>query len=182
MTKKFTKGYSYIRTPLRGNIVNSQRGYSFIEILLYLALLSIFIVSLSNLFVSSIDLKLESEATSAVEIDSRYLMSRFRYDITQASSISVPVALGESGGTLQITKGGTNYTYSVDGNGDLVISDPVNLDQLNSSRTKVSSINFTKLGNAGGKNTVTVEFTLESRIFRAGEPEVRSFTITYATR
>lgn len=158
-----------------------MKGYSLIEILLYMGLLSLFLFSLTNLFVSSLDVKLESESTSSVEQDSRYLLSRLRYDIFQATSISVPVNVGDQGASLQITRDGTIYTYLlVDGN--LVVSDGVNNDQLNSSRSQITSLSFQRLGNIGGKNTITINYTLESRIIRPSGPETRSYQSTFAIR
>ncbi|OGM05883.1 hypothetical protein A2125_00995 [Candidatus Woesebacteria bacterium GWB1_43_5] len=160
---------------------NRLFGFSLIEILLYMGLLGIFLFSLTNLFVSSIDVRLESEAKSSVEQDGRYLLSRFRYDISQASQVLLPVGVGDQGDSLQIARGGVNYTYSlVDGN--IIVSDGASQDQLNSSRVEVTSLNFQRLGNVGGKNTVTITYALSSRTIRPQGPEVRNYELVFGIR
>src|SRR5258707_6844496 len=90
-----------------------KNGYTLIEILLYLALLTIFLYSLTNLFIGSLDVKLETEANSAVAEDGRYLLTKLRYDITEASSITTPGAVGNAGSTLKLVSGATTYTNSL---------------------------------------------------------------------
>lgn len=158
-----------------------QGGYSLIEILLYMGLLSIFLFGMTELFVSSLSINIESEATSSVEQDGRYLLSRLRYDLTRATAITTPASVGGTGSTLVITIGGVANTYSLN-SGNLRVSDGTNTYQLNSSRTTVSNLNFQRLGNVGGKNTVTVTYTLSSVSKEAKGSETRSFTVTYGIR
>lgn len=158
-----------------------KKGYSLIEILIYMALLGIFLFGLTQLFVSSLDLNIESEANSSVEQDGRFILSRFRYDFLQASSINSPGSHGASGILLQLTASGVNYTYAV-ADGNLTVSDGVNSYQLNSSRSLVSDINFLRLGNIGGKNTITVSFTLTSIAAQVKGPETRTYNLTFGIR
>ncbi len=171
-----------IRTPLRGNLVSSNHGFSLIEILIYAALLGIFLYSLTNLFVASVDVRLETEANSGVEQDGRYLLNRFRYDITGADSINTPSTLGGTGSTLQLRKGATTYTYSLDVNSNLIVSNGTTQEQLNSTRSKVTAINFTRRGNLGGKNSISISISLESQVVENQGAQTRDYDITYAIR
>ena len=161
--------------------LKNEKGFTLIELLVYIGLLGIFLFTLTNLFVSSIDVRLESEAKSSVDQDSRYLMTKLRYDIINASSIVTPTAPGDNDSSLELVRDGVTYTYSLL-DGDLVLSDAVNSDQINSSRTSVSNINFARLGNIGGLNTITITYTLESKISRPQGVESRDYAITYAIR
>ena len=152
-----------------------------IEAIIYIALLGIFLYSLTNLFVSSIDLRLETEANSSVEQDGRFLLNRLRYDITQSDAIVAPSSLGVPDDTLTLTRGGINYTYSIV-DGDLVVADGGSTDQLNSTRTQVPSISFLRLGNVGGKNTVTISFTVNSEVEQAQGVKTRSYEVTFGIR
>lgn len=156
-------------------------GYSLIEILLYMALLGIFLSGLSQLFVSSLNVNLESEANSSVEQDARYLLLKFRYSLSQASSVNIPASPGASGNTLQIVDSGTTYTFTLNGD-NLVVNDGINDIQLNSNRTKVSSLSFVRLGNVGGKNTVSISYTLDSLVQDAAGPQVRIYEYAYGIR
>ena len=158
-----------------------NNGYSLIEIILYVVLLGMFLTTITSLFVSSLDLRLETEATSSVEQDERYFLSKFRYDLLNSSSIVTPGSPGSSSGTLELVRDGVTYTYALD-NDNLMVTDGTNSDQLNSTSSKVTAINFTRLGNSDGKNTITIDFTLESVAARSGEPEVKDFTVTYGIR
>lgn len=158
-----------------------KKGYSLIEIFIYMGLLGIFLLGLTDLFVSSIDLKLESEATSAVEEDGRFILSRFRYDITGSSALDLPASVGSQGSSMTLTRGGKNYTYTV-ANGNLTVTDGTNEIQLNSPNSKITSINFKRLGNIGGKNTVTITYTLESVTVQSKGKEIRNYEVTYGIR
>lgn len=156
-------------------------GYSLIEILIYMALLGIFLFGLTNMFVSSIDLKLETEANSSVEQDGRYILSRLRYDIINSSAISLPASVGAQGNTMRLTRGGINYTYTLS-DGNLMVSDGVTSIQMNSPETHFTAINFKRLGNIGGKNTITISYTLESEAQQSKGTETRNYELTYGIR
>lgn len=158
-----------------------KRGFTLVEIILYMALLSVFLITLVDILVSVLDVQLESQATSAVDIDSRFISSRLNYDILRASSISTPANLGDTANSLVVVIGGVNYTYSLSG-GNLVLNDSSTADNLNSSQSSVTSISFQKLGSAGGKETVRVVYTLESETSRASGKELRSIDTVFGRR
>lgn len=160
--------------------MKKQKGFTLVEIILYMALLSIFLIVLTDIFVSILDVRRESEATSAVEQDGRYILNRFMYDIPRASSVTTPASLGGSGSTLAIVIGGTNYTYSLSG-GNLQLNDGT-INNLNSSGTSLSDISFQRIGNSGGKDTIKIQFTLTSVTTRPKGSEVRTFQTTVGRR
>src|SRR4030042_5852170 len=73
-----------------------QKGFTLVEILLYMGLLAILLVVLTEILVSILAVKIEFEATSSVEQDSRFLLSRLFYDINRASAITTPGSIGSS--------------------------------------------------------------------------------------
>lgn len=158
-----------------------NRGFTLVEILLYMALLSIFLITLVDVLVSVLDVQLESQATSAVDIDSRFISSRLNYDILRASAITTPSSLGGVSNNLVMTVGGTQYNYSLSG-GNLVLNDGSGSYNLNSSQSKLVSISFQKLGNTGGKETINVVYTLESETTRASGKESRTIDTVFGRR
>src|SRR3990167_8822134 len=92
-----------------------KRGFTLIEIIIYMALLSIFLLTLTDIFVSILDVQLESDATSAVEQDGRFLLSRLAYDINRANAITIPGAIGSSSNSLEMTIAADTYTYTLSG-------------------------------------------------------------------
>ncbi len=162
--------------------LSHERGFSLVEMLLYMGIFSILLVTLMRFFGSILDVKLESEATSSVTQDGRFITSRLSYDIHRASSIVSP-AIGNSAASLQIIVDGTNYTYSLDGNNNLLITNPT-VDQLNSADTTISNLNFTTLGISGGtNNTVQVSFIIKSKVIKTGgNNQTETFQTTIGTR
>ncbi len=157
------------------------RGFSIIELLLYTAILSSFLLMLTNVFVTMLEVQLESQASSVVVSDSRYLFARMAYDLGRASAIVEPVAIGAQSQSLIITVGGQTYTYAVVGD-DLILTTASASGALNSFQSNVSNVSFRRYGNMNGKNSVRVFVRLTSRTLRQGEPEVRDFDTILGTR
>jgi hypothetical protein len=158
-----------------------QKGFSIIELIIYSGALSVFLLVLTNLFVTSLEVQLESKTTSAVTQDSRYLFSRFAYDINRAEAILTPETLGSQASTLSLLIGGATHSYQSVGD-DLMVTTPTSSAALNSYQTKVSNLSFRRYGNVDGKNSVRIAFRLTSRALLRGEPESRDFDTTIALR
>src|SRR3989344_1996397 len=132
-----------------------RKGFTLIEITLYFGLLSIFLLVLTYIFTSSLAVKLASESASALTQDAGYILSRLSYDLTNADSVTVP-----SSQSLQFTNSGVSYSYSV-ADGNLSLTEDSNSARLNGIDTRITSINFTQVGNSSGVATVQVIFTIE---------------------
>src|SRR5688572_12402979 len=111
-------------------------GFTLVELLITMGLLSIFMLVITDIFAAVVDVRTESEATSAVSEDSRFLLARLSYDVQRASAVTTPAALGGASGTLGLTIGGVAHTYAVSG-GNLQLTNP-SADNLNSSETVIS--------------------------------------------
>lgn len=162
----------------------SGAGFTLIEIIIYMALLSIFLLTLTDIFTSILDVQLESDATSAVEQDGRFLLSRFSYDINRASSITIPSAIGSSSNSLSIVIGGITYTYALGGS-NLGLTNNLGTSNLNGSDTAISGLTFQKIANstiAGTKETIKINFTISSITQRTQGPEIRNFQTTVGRR
>lgn len=154
-----------------------QKGFTLVELLLYMGILSMLIAVLSVLFGSILDTQLDSQSTSSVDQDARYIQARMTYDMQRGSDIVLP-ALGTPSQTLQIAIDTTNYTYSLDVNGNLQLSDDVNSFQLNSADTSISSINFERIGDGDTDDTVRVTYTVLSDIQETSGQESRTVQTT----
>lgn len=158
-----------------------QKGFTLVEMLIYMGLLSIFLITLTDIFVSILDVKAESEATSAVEADSRYIISRLAYDISKASVVSQPASLGATSNSLVMVAGGVTYTYSLNGHNLQLVNDS-GANNLNSSESNLSNITFQRIGNNGGKDTIQVIFTINGATQRVAGEETRTFQTTLGRR
>lgn len=144
-----------------------SKGTTIIELLIYLALLSIFLTVLLNIFVTTLDFKLSSESTSTLNQDTRFIFSKISYDVYNADSFTVPNSL-----ELNTVRGAVSTNYSLV-NGDLMR----NSEKLNSLDTKIENISFTKIG-----NTVQVSYTLQSQFLLPGGQRTQTVETTIGTR
>lgn len=161
--------------------IKKSKGFTIIELLIYVALLSGFLIVITDIFASIMEVKLESSATSAVEQDGRYILSRLGGDISQSTSITTPGALGSTTNNLVMVVSGITYTYSLNGN-DFQLVNNLGTNILNSSESKISNLSFQKIGNPGGKETIKLSFTVTSSTVRPSGPEVRTFSTTIGRR
>ena|SRR3989344_2950646 len=153
-----------------------------VEVLIYIGLLTIFTTIMVEIFTSILKVQLTTQSTSALTQDSRFIMSRLAYDLGNASAIAVPADLGQTANSLQFTGGGVVYTYSLDANGNLLITSGGISSKLNGLDTKINSISFHRVGNPGGKPTVQVIFTLESLVTEQSGVRTQTLQTTYGLR
>ncbi len=172
--KRKTKTCSTCYTCNTSNTFGSP-GVTIIELLVYMGLLSIFMVVLVDVFVTILNAKLNTESTSALDADSRYILSRLSYDVARADTMGTPASLGGSGGTLSVTTSGITYSYSLDGSGNINLNNGSTNMKLNGNDTSLTNLTFTKIGNADTvcapqncKPTVKVSFTIQSNIVLQG--------------
>ena len=142
-------------------LLKKQNGFTLVEFLIQTALLAGFLVILTNLLVSIIEVKLNSETISSIEEDGRFIVARMNYDIHRASSMTTPATLGATSTSLVLVIGGSNYTYQLNGS-NLELTDPLGAGLLNGSETIISGLSFQRLGNSGGKPTVKIQFSVDS--------------------
>ena len=149
-----------------------RKGTTIVEVLLYLGLISIFLVIMVDVFVTGANFKLESESTSAVQRDSQFILAKMMNEVSNSASLNV------SGNSLILSTG----TYSLSG-GNLVFTQAGTSTNLNSLETSITNISFTQLGNVDGVPTARVSFDIESNIVKQGNiKETRSFTTTLGLR
>ncbi|MGE5041957.1 MAG: PilW family protein [Candidatus Levyibacteriota bacterium] len=177
-----------IRSLLRGKKLRATShapqaslGFTLVELVVYMGIVSVFMLVLTDILVAVLDTRTASESTSQVTQDGRYIYTRLIYDINHAESVSTPLNLGDTSNSLVATINGTVYTYSLQ-NGNLMLSAPGSSDQLNGNDTSVSGLSFKRIGNAGGKNTFQILFTVASRIIRHGPVDREVFQTTAGLR
>jgi Tfp pilus assembly protein FimT len=145
-------------------------GATLIELVIYMALLSVFIVIMSQVFVSTVGLKVDASSYNSIEEDGRYILSRLMYDFSRSSSVTTPATIGSSGSQLSLVISGTTYNYNLVGS-NLVLNNGVDSNNLNSSKTVISALNFLKVSDSH----VQLSVTLESVDKVNGNSRVKSF-------
>ena len=88
------------------------KGFSLLELLIYIAILSGLMVITANSFISLSKGQGQSQARSDVNSAIRFSTELFRQDIKNASLVTTPL-MGKASTTLNITVGGTVIVYDI---------------------------------------------------------------------
>ncbi|MBP9716648.1 MAG: prepilin-type N-terminal cleavage/methylation domain-containing protein [Candidatus Levybacteria bacterium] len=164
-------------------IFKNKKGFTLVELLLYMGIFSILLTVTLQMFGSVFEFQLESQAVSSVDVDGKFIVNRFNYDVNRASSITLPVALGANNSSLTIVVNNQSLTYSLsDGDINLNNASTGTTDQLNSAETTASDLSFTRLEGSAGKDLIQMSFTLTSEVTQRKGKEVRSFQTTGGLR
>lgn len=159
----------------------NTKGFTIIELALFMGMFSIIMLVLMQIFTALLDKQVEIETMSAVQSDRSYILARLSYDIARADAISTPATPGDQGATLAFTVNGQSYTYTLTGD-NLTLTSASGTDTMNSFRTTIPSINFQRLGNSGGKNSVKVTYIVESIVDTPQGRESKTVDTTIGTR
>ena len=169
-------------------LLTLQKGFTLTELILYMGLLIILIVILSRLFSSILDVQLESQSSSSVDLDGKYILNKLIYDMRSMQTtaptndtIVTPASPGLSGSTLTFKVNSVNYAYTQN-NGNLSLANNNGSNNLNSTDTTISNLQFTRIGTGTSTDTIRVNFTLTSKITRKPGPESRTFQTTISSQ
>lgn len=152
-----------------------------IELAVYMGILAILLLVLTSFFVTALDVQLESQSTSAVEQDSRFILNRLSYDITSADDMTIPINAGNTDTSLRLVKSGINYTYALNEN-NLTLTDNTGTDVLNSPDSIISGLSFKRVHYTGGRPTVQIKFTVTSVTKAKSGKNSQSFQTTIGLR
>ncbi len=158
-----------------------NKGFTLVEFLIYMGIIAILIVVLTDILVAIFNTQLSSQSNSQVTQDGRYIYSRLTYDINRAQSISIPANLGSISATLVASISGSTYTYATS-SGNLTLTNGGTSYILNSPDTKVSGLSFLRVGNSGGKHTFQINFTVTGKIPLNGRIDSETFQTTAGLR
>lgn len=161
-----------------------HKGVTIIELIIYIGLLSIFMLVLLDVFITVLNARLDTESTSSLDQDSRYILTRIINDVGNSEYVYLPSSSGESGNSLMISKNGIEEVFSVDLSGNLILKDGITSEKLNGEDTEITDINFKRLGNIeeGSKPLIKVSYTIRSRVIRTNGQESQTITTTVGLR
>ncbi len=132
-------------------LLHKQQGFSLLELIIYLALLSGMMLIISNIFVDLSKGRGRAEARNEVNAAIRFATERIRQDAKGASAVITP-NLGTPGATLQMTVNGTPITYDVllgqlqrNDNGVITITTGTNVFVNTPTFTRLENYNTTLL-------------------------------------
>lgn len=153
--------------PVISVVVNNMRGFTFIELILYIALVVLMMAALIPFAWNVIGTGAKSTTEQEVFSNARYISNRLQYEIRNATNISTisatqiilatsipstnPTVIGLSGGNLTVTQGGGSAV------------------NLNSQNASVSALTFTNYSSGDSRSKhVQFIFTVKANYTGAG--------------
>ncbi len=139
-----------------------KRGFTLVEIILYIGTLTILLTSLSIFLVYLLDARVKFTTITEVEQQGYFVLAQITQTVRNAEGINSP-ALGSSGSTLSVDV--------IDAIDDPTIFNPSgaliqvtkgtssSVDLL-SDNIEISGLTFTRVGNGIGKGAIKINFTL----------------------
>jgi len=159
-----------------------RQAFTIVELVIYMGLMSVFLVIMGSVFFSILDLQLESKASSDVQQDGQFILSRLGYDVRRATGVTAPASAGQTDSTLNLTIGGNSFVYAVS-NGDLQLTVGGVSQNLTSFGSTISDFSVTRLQNTGGLPSLKIGFTLVSQDTNLKqESEIKSYEETLTLR
>lgn len=139
-----------------------KKGFTLIEVLLYMAILSIVVLALSSFTVLSYTSRVKANVIAEVEQQGSQTMSLISYNIRNAASIISPVS-GVSDSSLTLTEyiGSNSPTiFSQLGNAMNITEGANAAIDITSNRVVISGLLFQNLSRPNTPGVIKISFTL----------------------
>lgn len=145
---------------------NTARGFTYIDLILYIAIVSLMLTTLVPFAWNIIEGGSKSSTQEELSSTARYVSERLLYEIRNAKGIDVSNTtfgqnIANSGKFALLNFAPTNTTSLTISSGILQITQGTNQPvSLNSTNTKITNLVFTNFSSADGITTQHVFFTL----------------------
>jgi len=176
-TQKYDSGVSLARASYfiqtcksfeGGFLKKDSRGFSLLELIIYIAIVSVLSLGVSSAFLSFNRGRGQVAVRSEVNTNLRFAIEKITQDLHAGNAVTTPGSAGLATSTLSVTVSGTNVTYCVLGGqlrrqagGACTISSEV----ITSPVVTVSTTTFTRIENTNtvlSKTTtgITIDLTI----------------------
>lgn len=161
---------------------STQRGYTLIELLLYIALLGILLPGVVGFMGLAVETRVKNQSIAEVNDQGMAAMDYITQTLRNASSITAPAAAASAGSlTITVPTGSLSPTiFDINGTTLQVKEGSAAAVALTSDTVQISNLTFTNLTRSGTAGAVQVSFTV-SRTNPAGRNEFeyqKTFTTT----
>lgn len=159
-----------------------QSGYTLIELLLYIAIISTLLVGITAFFGLSAEARIKDQSVTEVNQQGTAAMEYITQAVRNATSVSSPTAGGnDSSLILVVPTGSLSPTiFSLNGTVLQVQEASTAAVALTSAKVQVSGLVFKNLTRSGTNGAIQITFTV-SRTSTSGRPEFdyqKTFTTT----
>jgi Tfp pilus assembly protein PilE len=156
-------------------------GVTLIELLIVMAILPMMLILVSSMFGIFLESQERAVAQSSVNQEQQYILKKIAYDVGQASAILVPAADGATSSALQLQQGSAIVEYAPSAS-TLIRHLDGEFAPVTSGRVLLDTFTIQRLGNAEGKDSVRLSFSLSSTASASLGMISREITTTYTLR
>mgnify|MGYP001570786998 FL=1 len=140
-----------------------QKGFSLVELIMYLAIIGSLVGVVVGMFVSFNRLRVKSESQTELTQNARSAIERLRQEIVKATSVASPSA-GSTDVALQLNMSGGNLTCFQISSGILQMAEGAatcaSYNPITSSKVSVTNSDiFTRIDNTSAKSTIQIKLT-----------------------
>lgn len=157
MKSKIRNNWSF---PAKG-----RAGYSLIELLIYLVLLSFIILFSTRLFFEIKSLKAETEVSTTLQRNARFVFEEMTQAVRAATEISVPLP-GETGDILVLNNGQIKYQLN---EAVLQKEESGEIFSVTTSEVTVQEVSFEHIASPEQRPTIKIKIKLVSNYLLEGE-------------
>lgn len=156
--------------------MKKRQGFTLIELILYVAVVTIMLSALIPLSGNIMSLGTKSTTAQELSANARYVSERIKYEIRHASGITPPVLTN----SISLTNFSPDTTTVIDLSGNKIRinkngAGPIN---LNSDDTTITSLNFTDYSSVDSKTKhIQFVFTITDNLSSARQEYINSVNI-----
>lgn len=144
----------------------NQKGYTIVEMLLYIAIFSLIIGTIMSIALSISNQRIQNQITQEVDYQGQLAMTNITQTLRNGSTINTPTPGSYSSSlslnTPVVANNPSIYdSFSSQGVNKLRLKQGVaNAEYLTSSRVSISNLTFTNRAITGGRDSIDISFTL----------------------
>jgi type II secretory pathway pseudopilin PulG len=142
--------------------MQSKKGYTLVELLVFLAIATVAVVAFVGILVVVVQLQVRQSSAGSVEQESTALLQQLQYYTQNASLINIPINTSTSTLSLRMSSSALDpTTISVNSSGMVYLQQgSATATPLTSSRVAVSNLSFVRHTNPPSHDTVSISFTM----------------------
>lgn len=144
------------------NNKRNRKGFTLIEVIFYISMLSVFILIISTFWQGLIDVQEKSRAMNAVHSESQFIMSKILQVIRDSNEITSPT-YGLSSSSISLERKDINdnpTTIELNGNNIRISEGSIPFSNLNSSRVSISNLQFSNNAKSDSSGLINIQFTI----------------------
>lgn len=150
------------RSDTRKSRHMKEKGYTLLELLLYMVIVSVLLASVTAFFGATADARFKNQTISEINDQGQSIMDYMTQTIRNATSITTPAAAASGASlTLVVPTGSLSPTvFSLSGTTLQVKEGAAAAIALTNNDVRITSLTFTNLTRSGTSGNVQISFTL----------------------